>query len=58
MSAHELAVEIVRRMPELQRDGHLNQVLTVEALLKPWQDEIVEQTTQATLRMVAEHYGH
>lgn len=51
-----MAAEIVRRLlPELQRDGRLNQVVDhvwmVEAMLAPWRDEIVEQTTAAVLKL-------
>jgi hypothetical protein len=50
MSAHEMAARIVKTMPELQRDGHLNQMLTIEAWLLEWQRSIVENTTAAALQ--------
>jgi len=53
MSAHEMAARIVTALPELQRDGRLNQMLTIEAWLLEWQHSIVEQTAAATL--VAAH---
>jgi len=52
MSAHELAARIVNTMPELQRDGRLNQMLTLEAWLLEWQRQIVEQASAAALRAV------
>jgi len=38
--AHEMAAHIVTILPELLRDGRLNQMLTLEALLLDWERHI------------------
>ena len=43
MTAHIIAAELVRKMPELVKDSPLNQMLTIEAMLIEFQDRIVEQ---------------
>lgn len=52
MSAHEMAAKIVKAIPELERDGRLNQMLTIEAWLIDWQADIVEKTTVAAQRAI------
>ena len=43
MTAHIIASELVKKMPELVKDSPLNQMLTIEAMLLQFQDSIVEQ---------------
>lgn len=43
MTAHIIAAELVKKMPELVKDSPLNQMLTIEAMLLEFQHEIVEQ---------------
>ena len=47
MTAHIIAAELVRKMPELVKDSPLNQMLTIEAMLLQFQDSIVEQAVDA-----------
>lgn len=47
MTAHIIAAELVKKMPELIKDSPLNQMLTIEAMLLEFQHEIVEQTVTA-----------
>lgn len=52
MTAHIVAAELVRKMPELVKDSNLNQMLTIEAMLIEFQDRIVEQTVAAAFNSV------
>jgi len=52
MTAHLIAAELVRKMPELVKDSKLNQMLTIEALLIEFQDRIVEQAVAAAFNSV------
>lgn len=52
MTAHLIAAELVRKMPELVKDSKLNQMLTIEAMLIEFQDGIVEQAATAAFKSV------
>jgi hypothetical protein len=52
MTAHIIAAELVRKMPELIKDSPLNQMLTIEAMLLEFQDRIVEQAVTAAFNAV------
>ena len=50
MTAHIIAAELVKKMPELIKDSPLNQMLTIEAMLLEFQHEIVEQAVTEAFR--------
>lgn len=55
MTAHIIAAELVKKMPELIKDSPLNQMLTIEAMLLDFQHDIVSQAVATAFELLEKH---